>query len=155
MLNRRDVLSSLATLPLFSLDKSIDNPPKADSIDTNYSLCDILVLAREQNKGFARKQWGQISTSISMLGHPTVFECQRRTIHHGMDNQLVYKTITYGGKSGWEIWTTQLFYTPSIADLLATDWELVEDTEYHFIPKKIDRTVDKDENLIILGDVRI
>lgn len=118
MLNRRDVLSALTALPLFSIEKSIDNPPKDDTIDTNYSLCQILVLAREKNKSFRRKQWENVWS-----------------IHHGLDNQL----ISLGHQRLVKP------YVPSIADLLATDWELGE-SEYHYIVYPNEVIVKENEN---------
>jgi len=109
MINRRDVLSALTALPFYSIKKSIDNPPKDENVDTNYSLCQILVLAREKNKSFRRKQWGN-----------------DWTIHHGMDNQLRLIPVSALGRE------ITVPYSPSITDLLATDWELGE-TEYYYI----------------------
>jgi hypothetical protein len=117
MLNRRDVLSALTALPLYSIEKSIDNyPPKDENIDTNYSLCQILILAREKNKSFRRKLWGN-----------------DWTIHHGMDNQLISLNVNYF-LTGYPNGKITVPYSPSIADLLATDWELGE-SEYHYFVK--------------------
>lgn len=125
MLNRRDVLSALTALPLFSIEKSIDNPPKDDAVDTNYSLCQILVLAREKNKSFRRKQW---------VGD--------MTIHHGMDNELI-SVIRNLEFTNFSVNVAFRCFVPSIADLLATDWELGE-SEYHYIISQ--HTVHETEN---------